>query len=57
MSNKPRPQQYQEKRGFSFLSRRDFLIIFWVAENGRLKQLVGDLSLDNAILKEAAGGN
>lgn len=23
-------------------------------ENGRLKQLVGDLSLDNAILKEAA---
>jgi cell division protein FtsB len=26
-------------------------------ENGRLKQLVGDLSLDNAILKEAARGN
>ena len=26
-------------------------------ENGRLKRLVGDLSLDNAILKEAARGN
>ena len=26
-------------------------------ENGRLKQLVGDLSLDNAILKDAARGN
>ena len=26
-------------------------------ENGRLKQLVGDLSLDNVILKEAARGN
>jgi len=27
------------------------------AENGRLKKLVADLSLDNAILKEAASGN
>ena len=26
-------------------------------ENGRLKKLVADLSLDNAILKEAAEGN
>jgi transposase-like protein len=26
-------------------------------ENGRLKKLVADLSLDNAILKEAARGN
>ena len=26
-------------------------------ENGRLKKLVADLSLDNAILKEAASGN
>jgi putative transposase len=26
-------------------------------ENSRLKKLVGDLSLDNAILKEAARGN
>lgn len=26
-------------------------------ENSRLKRLVGDLSLDNAILKEAARGN
>jgi putative transposase len=26
-------------------------------ENSRLKKLVADLSLDNAILKEAAGGN
>ena len=26
-------------------------------ENARLKKLVADLSLDNAILKEAAGGN
>ena len=26
-------------------------------ENGRLKRLVADLTLDNAILKEAAGGN
>ena len=26
-------------------------------ENGRLKKLVADLSLDNAILKEAAQGN
>jgi cell division protein FtsB len=26
-------------------------------ENTRLKQLVADLSLDNAILKEAARGN
>ena len=26
-------------------------------ENGRLKRLVADLSLDNAILKEAASGN
>ena len=26
-------------------------------ENSRLKRLVADLSLDNAILKEAAGGN
>jgi len=26
-------------------------------ENTRLKKLVADLSLDNAILKEAAGGN
>jgi len=26
-------------------------------ENARLKKLVGDLSLDNAILKEAAEGN
>ena len=26
-------------------------------ENARLKKLVTDLSLDNAILKEAAGGN
>jgi putative transposase len=26
-------------------------------ENGRLKKLVADLSLDNAILKEAAAGN
>jgi putative transposase len=26
-------------------------------ENGRLKRLVADLSLDNAILKEAALGN
>ena len=26
-------------------------------ENGRLKRLVADLSLDNAILKEAARGN
>ena len=26
-------------------------------ENSRLKKLVGDLSLDNAILKEAAEGN
>jgi transposase-like protein len=26
-------------------------------ENNRLKKLVGDLSLDNAILKEAARGN
>jgi transposase-like protein len=26
-------------------------------ENGRLKKLVADLSLDNAILKEAAKGN
>jgi len=27
------------------------------AENARLKKLVADLSLDNAILKEAASGN
>jgi putative transposase len=26
-------------------------------ENGRLKRLVADLSLDNAILREAASGN
>jgi hypothetical protein len=26
-------------------------------ENGRLKKLVADLSLDNAILREAASGN
>jgi cell division protein FtsB len=26
-------------------------------ENGRLKRLVADLTLDNAILKEAARGN
>jgi hypothetical protein len=26
-------------------------------ENGRLKKLVADLSLDNQILKEAASGN
>ena len=26
-------------------------------ENSRLKKLVGDLSLDNAILKEASRGN
>ena len=26
-------------------------------ENARLKKLVADLSLDNSILKEAAGGN
>jgi len=26
-------------------------------ENARLKKLVADLSLDNAILKEASGGN
>jgi transposase-like protein len=26
-------------------------------ENGRLKKLVADLSLDNAILKEASSGN
>ena len=26
-------------------------------ENARLKKLVADISLDNAILKEAAGGN
>ena len=26
-------------------------------ENGRLKRLVGDLNLDNAILKEALRGN
>jgi hypothetical protein len=26
-------------------------------ENARLKRLVADLSLDNAILKEAASGN
>ena len=26
-------------------------------ENARLKKLVADVSLDNAILKEAAGGN
>jgi putative transposase len=26
-------------------------------ENGRLKKLVADVSLDNAILKEAARGN
>ena len=26
-------------------------------ENGRLKKLVADISLDNAILKEAAKGN
>jgi len=26
-------------------------------ENGRLKKLVADLSLDNSILKEAARGN
>jgi putative transposase len=26
-------------------------------ENGRLKRLVADLSLDNAILKEVTGGN
>jgi hypothetical protein len=26
-------------------------------ENGRLKKLVADISLDNAILKEAARGN
>ena len=26
-------------------------------ENGRLKRLVGDLTLDNAILKEATRGN
>lgn len=26
-------------------------------ENGRLKKLVADLSLDNAILKEAVRGN
>ena len=26
-------------------------------ENGRLKRLVADLSMDNAILKEAARGN
>ncbi len=26
-------------------------------ENGRLKKLVADLSLDNALLKEAASGN
>jgi putative transposase len=26
-------------------------------ENSRLKKLVADLSLDNAILKEASGGN
>jgi hypothetical protein len=27
------------------------------AENGRLKKLVADLSLDNAILKESLRGN
>ena len=29
----------------------------WRKENARLKKLVADLSLDNAILKEAAEGN